>query len=1012
MSYSNIIVTPSTSLILIKSIVRQPIVYLSSYNVNDFRVSIRDTTGLSSLISSPIVLSTIGGSRFLDNTTSYLITQPYGFANISLRTSSFWQVLHTSGQTPATAAANVGTTNISTTFFNLLSSASKRVSTLTIENLDTPNSITLTGPFVVGNLSTPGFILLKSTLNVYGRTFFDKNLYVSGPTQIFSTLSVQSIDTLSSPVFALSSVGVGGSVNVRGTTTVFSTLETRSSLLVQTVAVQKSTSILGVEILGNVNVSGIMSSLKSLDVEGNTSILGDLSIFHTISSLAGNFLTNSLNVGGGLTNQSSVFTHSAVFFSSLLTQSSLSIQTNFSTFSTATVTNIVSSLSFQTGLLSSATSFSTAGDFSILSTLTVLGNLSTQRLFVSNLFSTQALTVVRQSVSTTGTLLVRNNLIGSGSATLTSLTTLFGLGVASDATINSNVTTGLTDVGQLDGNSNLIHMGSAALFRDDVSVKSNLYVRGNMTVLGTPTITSFDVGSFEVSTLQITTSSPFVALQASTLKLSSLIADSVKLSYVIGSGDIQMATQLSTVVGASTQYSSLTANQIFSKVFQSYILSSQSLYTEQVQSQPSRLNPGSVPKFEIFMKASFPRGLSTPIVQSETATVTSTIGTFLGNAGLIVNTSYPPYSTLSAGRLTVSTVVTKVLSTNHAEFLNMYISTHVNVGNSMLMASGAAAFFLSTNVAPNPYFLQAYNTTRLPTVQAVDTSTIAINNVLYLDSGNRKVGVNISSPRYDLDISGSLFYTGQLYFSSQNETNLSTTKSQVYFSTILFSSIYINDSLILSQNNSFPVTKFLGVNSNTTNLFANSNILGGVVLSEIQYPQATPPFGATTRYLGIYTSPSFSTIDFNNSLFIHNDTKSVTYGLTIDQNNNLLTPLSGTGEFEFLMQGSFVASNVMISTLAVSRKLAPYTLEMPQLGINTSIVSTSNTISTSGTFLTINTCAQFEKRYFNNACFHINHPPELPFLSTALSVYSEAYVSSATAYELHAETIVLTTQTL
>ena len=52
-------VTPSTSLILIKNVSTQNIVYLPGYNYADFSVTIRDTTGNSMIVNTPVVISTI-----------------------------------------------------------------------------------------------------------------------------------------------------------------------------------------------------------------------------------------------------------------------------------------------------------------------------------------------------------------------------------------------------------------------------------------------------------------------------------------------------------------------------------------------------------------------------------------------------------------------------------------------------------------------------------------------------------------------------------------------------------------------------------------------------------------------------------------------------------------------------------------------------------------------------------------------------------------------------------------
>ena len=78
---------------MIKRYERPTNIYLSTFNTPDFQVNIRDTTGSSTL---NVNVSTIGGALFVDGTNLYELNQPFGFVNLSLRTSSFWQVLHLS----------------------------------------------------------------------------------------------------------------------------------------------------------------------------------------------------------------------------------------------------------------------------------------------------------------------------------------------------------------------------------------------------------------------------------------------------------------------------------------------------------------------------------------------------------------------------------------------------------------------------------------------------------------------------------------------------------------------------------------------------------------------------------------------------------------------------------------------------------------------------------------------------------------------------------------------------
>jgi hypothetical protein len=173
---TNIVVTPSTSLVLIRNVSTQTNVYLSTFNTSNFTVTIRDTTGLLNPGTSSVRISTIGAARFLYGTSLYVLDKPYGLVNVAFRNSSFWQILHTSGQLPATAAATVATLNTSTSFFSFLSSGTKYVSTLTVNDLITTNALVLNNTFVIENLSAPGVVVVQSTFNVYGDMFVNKQL--------------------------------------------------------------------------------------------------------------------------------------------------------------------------------------------------------------------------------------------------------------------------------------------------------------------------------------------------------------------------------------------------------------------------------------------------------------------------------------------------------------------------------------------------------------------------------------------------------------------------------------------------------------------------------------------------------------------------------------------------------------------------------------------------------------------------------------------------------------------
>jgi hypothetical protein len=1019
MSLSNIYITPSTSLILIKSLARQPVVLLSTFSLPDFRVNIRDTTGLASqLLTTPIVISTTGLAKFVDNSTSYPIDKPYGFVNLSLRTSTLWQILHTSGQSPVSSAANVNVTNISSSYIGLLSSASKQVSSLQIENLDTPNSITLTGPFVIGNLSTPGFILLKSTLNVYGNASFDKTTFVSGATTFLSSLYVESINPLSSPIYALSSMGVGGSIFVRGQTIVFSTLQTQSSLQVQTMAVQRSTTSLTVDITGSAQVAGLVSSLGRLTVLNQTLVQQDVQISHTFSSLGGLVSTKTLEVRGDVTLFSTLSTiGNAEIFSSFTTLSSVQVRNNLSFLSTVFVTNLLSTPLIDVNYFSTSASVSSAGALS-MNTLTVNETLSTQRAIIQSNFTTSSLFVsqditVREMFST-------NLVLGFpilhiyGNADLKGLKVNGPLNVGGNAFVGQTMATQAgTLYGDVTANGSMT-VTESARFSANVGIGSNLAVTGTLKVLGFPNIGSYDADSFSVSSLQVMTSSPSIALRASTFTLGTLRSSEIKLAYNSNIGNVNFGDYRT----------SLFANEIYTQSVKGYRMSTNSLYAENVvtrnpDSTPTYIFPNeSYPVFQIASKASFPRGLSTKSVYAYSVTAQSTIGTFVGDASLLANVPLL-FSTISTGTARYSTINTSTFSTVTAYLGNATVSTNLFIRDSLLF--NTPSMILSTGLTVSPSIYTTYNTTKIPVIQPVNVSTLGINDTMYLNSFNRRVGILTSTPVYNFDISGSLYFTGNLFYTSQNSLNFSTTKSAVTFSTLYYSSIRIRDSLILGKNETFPMTKYLGIGQTGT-----SNAEYGLYIGESITPQYEPITGYTGgnfRNLGIFTNPTNSTLDINYSLFLDNPSKTATLGCIVNTVTNFISPPIPNPGTDLTVQGDFKASTLTISTVAVSGKITTSTLEMPKLGINTNRISTFNTLSTSyfttpssfNTSFYVNNCLELFKNYEQTGQLFVRRPLAHTYEienNITLSVHSQAFVSSITSDNIYTNVYFFQTEDL
>jgi hypothetical protein len=1027
---SNIYITPSTSLVLIKQTTTPTTIFLSTFRVPDFQVNVRDITGSSTL---QVTLSTIGGAKFLNNTTSYPLNQPYGFVNMSLRTSTIWQILHTSGQTPTESAANVGTTSLSSLFVGVLSTGTKRVSSMTLENLTTPNSIQLVGPFIIGNLSTPGFIQLQSTLNVFGNASFDKNIFVSGAVSTLSSFSVETLLPLSSGVLTYSSLGVGGNINVTGSVFLGSTLHTQSTLQIDSLQVVKQSPDTTLLILdsvqigdeGSVGGSGDVSMGRDLSVGGQLLVGRSIGITQEVSSFAGTFSTGTLTVGGPLFLMNSLSSLStASFVSSLTLQSSLFLQTSLSSFSTANIGKIVSTASFVTNLLSSSTSFSTAGDFTVLSTLTVKGTLSTNSLVTQQLFSTGLNLTVGQTVSTTDQTTLEN-LTVEGSAFMARL-------VLTTAGIGGNVFTGdINNIFQLTATDILLHGNMTieetvatyqALFQSTLGFNTNMTVYGDMTVLGQTDIPIYDVGSYALSSLQITTSSPFVALRASSFVGGALTAEQVQIAYdpLSGSTNPQAFTEVQT-------------NQIDAKEVNFYRFSTQTVYTENLVTTPSRIFSDSLPRMEVDQKALFGLGLSTLRLESETIQANTFFGSFIGDASIV--TSVPLFfSTVSATTVLASTITTtNLFSTSAAALYGAVISNAGQVATALDLPT--PFYFISSGYTIPPIVSGSYfNTGPFMKIESLSQSTLNVADTLYIESSTQKVGVGISSPIYDFDIRGSLYYSGTLSYSTLViPFTFSTTKPIVSFSSIWYSSILVNDDAVIpaATGNSNVYVSPLGT-ATRSYVFLPGSKDSPFTLSERVFPE-TSLCNITYNYNGIYTNANTSTIDLDLKLFVYNDTKQVGVNTTqlVNDNPVLITPLPIPPAYDLYVNGSFVITSpfdvatygvqtpLLVSTLAGVNILTS-SLTTPTFGLNPINPSTLNTFSTSfaqynyHSKITVNSFVDLIKDGTTLQGYtQLKRPYKDTFdKSYYFSVYNEAYISSVTIPQLHADVLFVQSEVL
>jgi len=926
---TDIVVTPSTSLILIRNLSTLTNVYLGSYNTPNFSVTIRDTTGLANIGSSSIRISTTGNARFLDGTNLYLLDKPYGLVNVAFRNSTIWQILHTSGQSPATAAANLTNLNTSTTFLSFLSSGIKNVSSLTVDTLLTTNAITLNNTFVLQNLSVPGVVVIQSSLNVYGDLLIDKQLFVSGPAQLLSSLYVRELLPISSFAQVNGTFAVGGNLSVGGITYVQGTLGTLSTNFAQSVQVQQSTPSVNAFEVQTLNVNGIVSSLLGLTATSQLQVNGLLTVYGNISSFQGNLSTQSLDVGNDASFSEGISSlNQSLFLSSLTVASSLTVSANgFISGSLTALGNLYGS-TLSTFRFSTMNSLST-GTLHGLSSVLIQSGLSTALvqslgwLSIGTSFYTPAV------VSSLGKTTIVREIDVEGSATFAHTHLSSSVGVASNLLVNQTSYFGearfrkeLSTFGATSVNGYTEVLGNVGVF-GNVTIDSNIVVQDGSV------ISSFFVNSFLLSNVEILTSSPFTSFTASTLNASSIETLVTQIAVTAPPvlsvySTFASTTQFTTAIAEATRVQTVRASNVAWGAPQTILATD------------------SMPSFVLNTNSLFPTGVSAQIVRAQTLLADILTGTFLGNGANISNIAVP-YAHLSALKTVASTVSTALL-TGSTLFVSSFFSDRL----TRAVSSFSTATFL----------IQAAGFSRLSSVNqmlALTSNTMVLNYDIFFNTQTKRVGVNISTPLYGLDINGSL-YASNVIYNTINPLGFST-NSVLYLSTVNANSTIVRDRVFYPPGG----VQVLATGSNDAKLLFQTTSV----------PNST---------FGIFSYTS--SIGINNAVFIHNDLRRVMVnGLS---NGTILIP-----PYDFTVQDKIYATDAYMSSLNLSQTLNTASLHAQSLRIQYTPELQYNSLSTTNRIL-----------YLNNLLSVTNEGPSLSIKGlvplTSLDVRGNAYMSSIT----------------
>lgn len=860
--------TPSTSLLLIRNVSTPTLVYLSSFSAPNFTLSIRDTTGLSSIQTTPVRISTIGSARFLDGTSLYLLNKPYGFVNIGFRNSSFWQVLHTSGQAPSTSAANVTSLNVSTLTLGFLSSGTKLTSSLVVGDFITTNSFSLVSPFIITNLSAPGIVTVQSTMNFYGNVLLDNQLFVSGPTLFRSSLSVNTLLPISSQVRVISSIGVGGTLSVGGILTVGSTFHTLSTNFAETLQIQTSTPQTTFRVFDTLRVQGLLSSLLNTTVLNQFVSLSSLQIAQTVSSLSGTLSTQSLDTRGEVFSKGSLSTlGNATLLSSLTIANTLQI---------AGLTFLSSHLFVEKNLF--ASSFSSVV-FSSLGSLSTLRLALTSTAFLSSGLSTALLQgyswmsigsdfFTPGSISSVRNTTVKGNMSVEGPALWGSLHMSSSVGVGDQLTIQQS-----TFVGSALFEKHVCTLGDFYTLgytelQGNVGVGQNVFVNSNIIVQDGSEISSFLVNSFVLSNLDILTSSPFLAFTASTLNASSILTSYTEIGLTNPPALSVYSTFASTTQFSYTEAEALRVQTVRASNF---------LFGPKETS----LSQASQPRFVLNARSLFPQGLSAPTVRFDSLFAQNIQANFLGDGANISNVAVP-FSHLSALKSFASTTI---VTTLFASTMNASSFTESNLTR-----------VVSSFVTPSLVFESRGFPLRADVNQVVvkDPTSFVLNRGLTFDRLNNSVGINTSTPLYTLDVNG-FVYASNITFSSINVLAISTLSTYV-LSSLYASSVYVRDTLAFGSSG-------VQIATNTTPLRI----------------QVQSNVSQTANLFGFYSYPC--SISLSYGIQVQNNTRRVTIG-GYSNNQFLSSPydltvydtiVSGDGYFSSVFLNKGVQTNQMVA---------------------------------------------------------------------------------------------------
>jgi hypothetical protein len=492
------------------------------------------------------------------------------------------------------------------------------------------------------------------------------------------------------------------------------------------------------------------------------------------------------------------------------------------------------------------------------------------------------------TISSLGPTRVKDTLFVQNDGVFDSLTFLSNL--KTEVVTASTVTLTSISLSSLNTTGNLTANGIITIEKG-LRVYGNGLVQSNVIAAGTSVISTIETPSYLIDTLNITTSSPYTAFTASSFNASTVEVN----SFLVRATDPPTLTVGSTFA-STTQFNTAVAEAVRVRVAQ----------TSSFFWGPSRVEGV---KASLDVRSYFPQGLSaqTLLVNSLTADFISS--RFSGDGQGISNIFFSNvFSNVSATTGFISTISSPQVFTS---------SLNASTFQNLLFTTANSSFQSQNLVIEGLGYPFRFDKNQ---ILLVNSNVYAINRTLFIDTLQNRVGVNISSPQADMDISGGLI-AGSVTYSNINNMILSSFSNPTYLSSIITSSIFVRDS--------FNVSTSIIVMSNFDSPY--QFVISSQQMSPYSLNQA--------NLLSLIDFPS--SIALLNTLFIHNDTKNVTVKrvdfLTSISEQSIDTSISLAVSTIYVSSVTHVSS-FLAETLLTNSLTTPYFLINPvddRISVNT-----------------------------------------------------------------------------